>query len=64
MDAAAKTEEATELWKRMVGFRNEQQYPEAAELAARFIFDWPDDPRRQAAEVSRLWCLSRLGRWT
>ena len=62
--AAVKTEAATRLWKRMVALRTEQKSAEAAELAAEFIDAWPDDPRRSAAEVSRLWCLSRLQRWT
>ena len=62
-DERVKTEEATRIWKRMVALRNEQQSEEAAELAAQFIARWPDDPRRQAAEINRLWCLSRLGRW-
>lgn len=54
---------ATGLWTRLVGVRNEQDWGETAALADRFIADWPGDPRRRKAELSRLWALCRLARW-
>ena len=58
-----KTQAASELWKRLATDRDELRYAEAAALAAEFIHAWPDDERRRPAEVTRLYCLSRLGKW-
>ena len=58
-----KTQAASELWRRLAADRDELRYAEAAALAAEFIDAWPEDDRRRAAEVTRLFCLSRLQRW-
>jgi hypothetical protein len=59
------TDEGAEAaWAELIARRTEHQWAACAELSERFIAQWPSSPRRRKAEVSRLYCFSRLEQWS